>query len=85
MLENLTTLSLYRQLCLMEGQDGKERSPGYLRTKDGREVDFVLVAEGSPVLQIEVKAADSSISPRACGISMNTTAFRRCSSWGICV
>jgi hypothetical protein len=56
-------LSLHRLLCLMEDQDGKERSLGYLRTKDGREVDFVLVVEGSPVLQIEVKATDRSISP----------------------
>ncbi|MFH2113220.1 MAG: DUF4143 domain-containing protein [Spirochaetota bacterium] len=63
LLENLTALSLHRQLCLLEDQDGMERSLGYLRTKDGREVDFVLVAEGKPVLQVEVKTADRSISP----------------------
>lgn len=63
LLENLTALSLHRQLCLLEDQDGMERSLCYLRTKDGREVDFVLVVEGSPVLQIEVKASDRSSSP----------------------
>ena len=63
LLENLTALSLHRQLCLLEDQDGMERSLCYLRTKDGREVDFVLVTEGIPILQIEVKAADRSISP----------------------
>lgn len=40
-----------------------EHSLDYLRTKDGRKVDFVLITAGNPILQIEFKVADRSISP----------------------
>jgi hypothetical protein len=34
-----------------------------LRTKDGKEVDFVLVQEKRPTLMIEVKVSDRELAP----------------------
>ncbi len=63
-LENLVALSLLRELCLREDRDGLNRQLTYLRTRDGREVDFLIVQEGAPPLMVEVKTSDSAISPQ---------------------
>jgi hypothetical protein len=34
---------------------GRETSLHYLRTRDGREVDFCLIEDGSPVRSLEIK------------------------------
>jgi predicted AAA+ superfamily ATPase len=62
-LENLVALSLLKQMCLAEDGDGKHRSLRYLRTKEGREVDFLKTEEEQPVLMVEVKSQDRSLSP----------------------
>ena len=62
-LENLVALSLYRQSCLEEESDGIPRALRYLRTKEGREVDFVLTKDDEPVLMVEVKAQDRDLAP----------------------
>ena len=46
---------------MREDLDGKERRLCYLRTKEGHEVDFVLIEEENPALMIEVKAQDKNI------------------------
>ena len=61
-LENLVALSVYRELCFLEDQDGIGRSLRYLRTKEGREVDFVAVKDERPTLMIEVKYAERRVS-----------------------
>ena len=61
-LENCVALSLYRENCLKEDQDGKKRELGYLKTKEGREVDFLLLEDQVPKTMIEVKASKSSLS-----------------------
>lgn len=60
-LENLVALSLYRQICLHQDMDGLRRQLCYLRTKDGKEVDFLLVREGQALQMIEVKTSSRSI------------------------
>ena len=62
-LENLVALSLYRQSCLEEESDGIPHALRYLRTKEGREVDFVLTKDDEPVLMVEVKAQDRDLAP----------------------
>ena len=55
-------LCLQKSLFYLEDRDGKRRSLNYLRTKEGKEVDFVTVESGRPVLMVEVKASDRSLS-----------------------
>lgn len=62
-LENLVALSLLRAQCLAEDRDGKPRSLHYLRTKEGKEVDFLTVCEEEPRLMVEVRASDRTPSP----------------------
>jgi predicted AAA+ superfamily ATPase len=61
-LENCTALSLLRENCLKEDHDGTVRELGYLRTKEGREVDFLMLEENRPRVMIEVKASGSAVS-----------------------
>ena len=62
-LENLVAGCLQKHLFLLEDRDGIPRTLRYLRTKDGKEVDFVLVEEKRPTLMIEVKASDRELAP----------------------
>ena len=62
-LENLVGVALQKRLYHLEDSDGG-RCLQYLRTKEGREVDFVTVEEGGkPTLMVEVKTSDRSLSP----------------------
>ena len=63
-LENLVALSLLRELCLREDRDGRNRQLTYIRTRDGREVDFLIVQEGALQLMLEVKMSDNHLSPQ---------------------
>ncbi len=60
-LENLLAISLYKHILGREDTTGKTLSLNYLRTKEGREVDFCIVAEEAAEKMIEVKAADSNL------------------------
>jgi predicted AAA+ superfamily ATPase len=62
-LENLTALALYKQVCFAEDGDGIPRQLRYLRTKEGREVDFVVTKDDEPQLMFEVKTSETSLSP----------------------
>lgn len=56
-LENLVALHLLKHCIYMkEAAPSKAPSLYYLRTKDQREVDFLLARKNSPILMIEVKA-----------------------------
>ena len=61
-LENCLALALHRENCLKEDKDGIHRKLGYLRTKEGRDVDFILLEENNPQMMIEVKTTSSSLS-----------------------
>jgi len=58
--ENLIALSLYRYAAFLTDYKGMETGLYYLRTRDGREVDFCLGNENGPLEMIECKFADSN-------------------------
>ncbi len=62
-LENLVAMCLQKRLFHLEDRDGKPRSLHYLRTKEGKEVDFVTVENGQPLLMVEAKASDRTLTP----------------------
>lgn len=62
-LENHVALALYKELAMREDADGIHRELCYLRTKEGRETDFLIIADEAPRLAVEVKAQDREIAP----------------------
>ena len=46
----------------LEDRDGYKYELCYVRDKDGREVDFVILKDGVPVSLIEAKYADENVS-----------------------
>jgi predicted AAA+ superfamily ATPase len=60
--ENLVALTLLKHASMEEDHKGNTASLYYLRTKDGREVDFCYVCEGKIQFILEAKYSDSSIS-----------------------
>ena len=59
-LENLTACALLKEIHYLEDCYGEEMRLHYLRTKDGREIDFFISRESLPGLMVEVKWADSN-------------------------
>ena len=59
-LENLVATALLRELHLIEDTAGRRTALHYLRDKERREVDFLALIDGRPVLMAEVKAGDDS-------------------------
>ena len=62
-LENHVALALLKELASRQDMDGTPRELRYLRTKEGREVDFLIAVEDTPRLAVEVKAQDRDIAP----------------------
>lgn len=62
-LENLVATHLLKRLQFREDYFGERCKLHYLRDKDGREVDFVVVIDGRVDELIEVKLRDSDPSP----------------------
>ncbi len=60
--ENLVATSLLKRLHFMEDYYGYKCELRYLRDKEGREVDFVILRDGILQELIEVKYADDSLS-----------------------
>jgi len=60
--ENLVAASLLKKLQFLEDRDGYRFELRYLRDKEGREVDFVILKENRIEELIEVKWADENIS-----------------------
>ena len=61
-LENLLAISLLKHLNWIEDSKGQRCELRTLRTKDGREVDFVMVVDETPELIVEVKLSDATLS-----------------------
>lgn len=61
--ENLVAVCLLKHVCALYDQRGQGYQLQYLRTKDGREVDFCLVRDGAAELLVEAKHADRDPSP----------------------
>jgi uncharacterized protein len=60
--ENLVAASLLKRLQFLEDRDGYRYELRYLRDKEGREVDFVILKENQIDELVEVKWADENIS-----------------------
>lgn len=60
--ENLVAASLLKRLHFLEDRDGYRYELGYLRDKEGREIDFVVLKENRLAELIEVKLSDDTIS-----------------------
>ena len=60
--ENLAALTLAKEAAAAEDLRGIPSSLRYIRTKDGREVDFCYVSEGKIRFLAEAKLSDSGIS-----------------------
>mgnify|MGYP000341707217 CR=1 FL=1 len=61
-LENLVACALLKRLHFLEDTQGCLTKLHYLRTKEGKEVDFLVVIDDRPVAAIEVKTSDDPIS-----------------------
>lgn len=62
-LENLVAVSLLKHLDWLEDSKGQRCELRTLRTKEGKEVDFVMAIDDVPEMIIEVKLSDVNLSP----------------------
>ena len=60
--ENLVASALLKRLHFLEDRDGYRYELRYIRDKEGREVDFVVVKEGEIEELIETKFSEEQIS-----------------------
>ena len=58
-LENVVACALLKEIHGLQDRRGESLALHYLRTKDGREIDFALVRDGQVTHLIEVKHNDS--------------------------
>lgn len=59
-LENVVALALWRELHWLEDATGRRVALHYLRDREKREVDFLVLIDNKPSLMVEVKAGDDS-------------------------
>jgi uncharacterized protein len=62
-LENLLACALLKELQFIEDVTGHKTSLHYLRTKDGKELDFLICIEDQPTHLLEAKWSDATPSP----------------------
>ncbi len=62
--ENLLACMLYKEMHRLEDVEGKRTALHYLRTKEGKEVDFCFMVDGIPRLLVEAKYGDTNPSPQ---------------------
>ncbi|MCL2805172.1 MAG: ATP-binding protein [Treponema sp.] len=60
--ENLAALALFKEAAAQEDLKGVSAALHYIRTKDGKEVDFCFVCDGKAQFFLETKLSDSNIS-----------------------
>ena len=60
--ENLIAISLLKHIFYLRDYLGQNVFIQYLRTKDGREVDFLITENNEPLCMIEAKYAEKNIS-----------------------
>jgi len=58
-LENLVASALLKEIQFAEDVYGHKGKLHYLKTKDGAEIDFLVVIDDKPILAIEVKTSDN--------------------------
>jgi len=58
--ENLTACALLKEIYYIEDCCGEEARLDYLKTKDGREIDFFVTRNEKPRSVVEVKWSDTA-------------------------
>jgi predicted AAA+ superfamily ATPase len=58
--ENLVACAVLKEVQHLQDCFGQDMRLYYLRTKDGREVDFLITKDGNPLILLEVKLSDDS-------------------------
>ncbi len=61
--ENLVATHLLKRIQFLEDRDGYRYELRYVRDKEGREVDFVILKDGKVTELVEAKNTDSAIAP----------------------
>ena len=61
--ENMVGVSMLKHVNAVEDYHGKRTTLHYMRTKEKKEIDFVLVVENQPIALIEAKLTETDISP----------------------
>ena len=61
-LENAVAVSLLKDVQGRNDETGRGHTLNYLRTKEGKEVDFCVCEEGTPRAMYEVKTSDAKVS-----------------------
>jgi predicted AAA+ superfamily ATPase len=61
--ENLIALHLLRWVHWLEDVEGEKIDLRFFRTREGHEVDFILLRNKKPWIAVEVKLSDSELSP----------------------
>jgi hypothetical protein len=61
-LENMVAGALLKELHFLEDTLGRRCMLHYLRDKEGREIDFLIMIDNRPVLMIEVKWSEERLS-----------------------
>jgi predicted AAA+ superfamily ATPase len=59
-LENLTACALLKEIHFLEDCFGQQMELSFLKTRDGREIDFLVQNDGKPFAMIEVKWSDDT-------------------------
>jgi predicted AAA+ superfamily ATPase len=59
-LENIVASALLKELHFLEDTQGVTGTLHFVRTKDGKEVDFLMCIDQKPTYMIEVKSADDT-------------------------
>ena len=61
--ENMTACHLLKWCYFLQDTEGRDAELRYFRDVDRREVDFVVTENGTPVLLVECKLSDKTVSP----------------------
>jgi predicted AAA+ superfamily ATPase len=61
--ENLVAVCLYKHVLAEADRTGRDHRLHLIRTKDGREVDFCVVADGHPTTLVEAKWSETDVDP----------------------
>jgi predicted AAA+ superfamily ATPase len=67
--ENLVAAALLREIDWVEDVSGRRAALHFLRTKDGKEIDFLVVIDGRPALMVEAKWNEDTPSPHFASFS----------------
>lgn len=76
--ENLLACHLLKWVHFHEDTAGRNLELRYFRDTDGREVDFIVTEEGSPIWAIECKLGDAAVSP---ALRYFKHKFPACQAW----